>query len=211
MAGYRQCFAMCFCLFAFEAAKERKLIKYLLFMVIAASMHLSALIFLPVYWGLKIRSGLWGTIFAIIILIALFLLEPLIISIGAELSDKQGSYTDVIQFSLVGFSIQIIIMLSPFMLDLLNLSLWTSNEQQWHYSILFLLSLGLMFYISRFVSNSFERVSYYYSFFIVAALPNSIARISNKNNGKYLISTIVVLFFIGLIIWRMPMNLQFFF
>lgn len=49
MAGLRQALAMSFCLFAYEAARKRKLLPFLLIVGAACLLHKSALFFLPAY------------------------------------------------------------------------------------------------------------------------------------------------------------------
>lgn len=50
MTGVRQSMAMAVLMFAFEYVKERRIVRYLLFIGIAYLFHQSAIVFLPVYW-----------------------------------------------------------------------------------------------------------------------------------------------------------------
>ena len=48
--GLRQAIAMCICLLAIESCKKRKLIKFILLVLLASLFHASAIVFLPVYF-----------------------------------------------------------------------------------------------------------------------------------------------------------------
>lgn len=213
MAAYRQCFATCFCLFAFEYGKEKKFFRYAIMMAIACSMHLSAVIFIPVYWLLKIKNNNIGRFLWVVGLVVVWVAENAIMSFASDVAGRD--YTQAQEFSLVGFAIQIIIMLAPFILDLLGISYWHEGEKNKRLLGWILVSIGLLFYFSKLYNYSFERVSYYYSLFTIIALANTCAR-AVRNRGETLfinnsISVIITLLLIMLIIWRVPKDLSFFF
>ena len=59
----KQAMAMAFILLAFDGIVERKLWKFLLWVVIASVFHYPALIFLPAYWiaNMKLSRNAWKT------------------------------------------------------------------------------------------------------------------------------------------------------
>lgn len=54
MTGIRQSVAMGLCCIAFMFAKDRKLVKFLTFVILSFTIHKSALVFLPTYWLITI-------------------------------------------------------------------------------------------------------------------------------------------------------------
>lgn len=209
MAAYRQCFATCFCLLAFERAKEKKIIRYLILMVIAISMHASAIAFLPVYFLVKLKPNKLGVIIWVIGLVALWSVETILITYFGELFEND--YTEQMEFSLLGYFIQIIIMLIPFILDFFGISSYEEGEKDSRFIFWVLLSVGLIFFISKYIAFSFERVSYYYSLFAIIALPNSIKRVQSISSDDNALWLLVCAVAIALMLFRAPSSIDFFF
>lgn len=207
MAGYRQCFAMCFCLFAFEFAKKKKFLPYLIMWLIAISMHISAYIFLPVYWLMRIKlNRAWRYWF--IAVSAMMILSRFLMTYAAEIFNR-GGYTEKLEFSFVGFLIQIIIMSVPIILNIFGLCEKDCSND----SIIWLTVIGLIFYISKMVYYSYERLSYYYTFFTVAAFSQSISSLRKKNEYDKTAGNIKIISCMLLIVlafWRIPSGLDFF-
>ena len=66
MSGIRQGIAMGICFIAYDYAKQYKIVKFLICIIIAILFHQSAIVFLPVYWLVKIKPT--KTIFFIYII-----------------------------------------------------------------------------------------------------------------------------------------------
>ena len=210
MAGYRQCFAMCFCLFAFEYAKKRKFFPYLILWLLAFWFHASAIIFLPVYWLTKLKNDKNGKIWIFIITAILFATYSLLIDYAAEWFGNDN-YTQQKDFSLIGFLVQIVILVVPFILHGFGLCEKQNNSNQ--FVLLALTLVGLCFYTLKLAYFSFERISYYYSFFLVASFPNTMSILRKRNERDKTVAVIkfiVCALFIALCIWRMPTDLSFF-
>lgn len=213
MAAYRQCFATCFCLFAFEYAKRKKFVPYALLVAIACTMHISAVIFIPVYWLIRLKNNRTGIIVWLLTLIGTWFAENAMMIYASDVVGRD--YTQAQEFSLLGFGIQLIIMLAPFILDIFNISAWRDDEKDKRFRTWILLSFGILFYFSKLYNYSFERVSYYYSFFAIVALANSCARVARGTGDSLrlnrIVPAVVIILLILLIAWRSPKDLTFFF
>ncbi len=207
MAGYRQCFAMCFCLFAFEYAKKKKLFSFLILCFIAITMHVSSFFFLLLYPLINIKNDKSSMIKYTIMLVTIVVLMIFLVTYASELFDR--NYTEDKQFSLIGFLIQIVIMLVPIMFYLLGLTEKHENDE-----IFFrLIVLGLIIYFLKLRFFSFERLSYYYTFFTVAAFGNTLTALRKNNNAdetRGIIKIISCILLLALIVWRAPSGLEFF-
>lgn len=210
MAGYRQCFAMCFCLFGFEYAKRRKFIRYIILWLLAFWFHASAIIFLPVYWIVNLKNDKKGRIWTFILILLLFATYNILIEYASEWFAKE-SYEDKKEFSLIGFIIQLVIMAVPYVLYMLNVC--EKSEGNTQFVLLALTLIGMAFYVLKLEYYAFERISYYYSFFIVGSFPNTTALLRVKNNRdksviflRFMISFMLVC----LCLWRMTTDLTFF-
>ncbi len=200
MAAYRQTFAMCVTLFAFEKAKKRKLFGFAVLSAIAISMHISSMAFLPIYYIMGISRDKYSTWKRIGILAGIALLCGPVIQFFAGESGKD-SYTDRLDFSLVGFAIQIIIMLAPFVLNVFKKN---SNKDidQFVFATDTVLLSGLVMYVFKLMYYSFERISYYYTFSIVSVFPSSVERLDNNSQSKKLIKFVAIILLAGLYFWR---------
>lgn len=206
MAAYRQCFAMCFCLFAFEFAKKKKFFSYILLCLIAVSMHVSAYIFIPVYWLIKIKGNASWKIWAFVAIGMIFVAKALMEYV-AKFYERED-YVTTKEFSRLGFFIQILIMIVPIILNIFGLCKKEKNN-----ALIWFMVIGLILYGLKLVYFSFERLSYYYTFFTVAAFGQSMQSLRKKDIYDSTIDNIkivVCLFLIGLSFWRIPANLYFF-
>lgn len=213
MAAYRQCFAMCLCLFALEYAQKKKFWKYILLCLLAFFMHKSALVFLPVYFLMQLKPNMQGKLANVAIVMTVGIGGPTLLAFASQLFARDD-YLQVINSSMLGYSIQIIIMLIPFVMDLLRSCDWSDEERIQQFRNKVLLSLGLTFYILKKFYWPLERTSYFYSFAVISALSNCIYHFGFSMNDKKLRSVIralAIVIFIVLFLWRQsPRHLIFF-
>jgi hypothetical protein len=207
MAGYRQCFSMCFCLFAFEFAKKNKFVPFLLLWLIAISMHISAYIFFPVYWLIKIKGTASWKIW-ILVVVAMMFLSRLLMEYAAEIFERED-YIERKEFSLMGFLVQVMIMAVPLIFTIFGVC----EKKGKNDALLWLMIIGLIFYLSKFVYFSFERLSYYYTFFTIGAFSQSVSSLRQKDEydkTRSNIKGIICVTLIALAFLRMPIGLNFF-
>lgn len=200
MAAYRQSFAMSVMLFAFDKTVERKPIGFALLSAIAISMHISATVFLPVYYIMGISRDKNSTWKRIGVLTAVAVLCGPVLERFSDVSDSE-SYTKQLEFSLLGFAIQIIIIAAPFILNIFKKNTNKSIDQM-IFAIDTVLLSGLVLYLFKALYYSFERVSYYYTFSILAVFPSSVERLDDGSQSKKLIKFLVIILLIGLYVWR---------
>lgn len=214
MAAYRQCFAMCLCIIAFEFAKKRGLcglLPYAALMFIASTMHISSVVFIPIYFFIRIKKDAKGYIAWCASLIFVAVSAVAIMTYAAEVIEKDG-YLDSAEFSSLGLYIQIILISVPFIISLLSLVKYDriANVQ---YVMMILASIGAIILLYKFVYPAYERVSYYYTFFVIAAFSNSIVNIRQKKGEINLVQPaemIISVLLVVLLLWRMPDDLVFF-
>lgn len=207
MAGYRQCFSMCFCLFAFEFAKKNKFVPFLLLWLIAISMHISAYIFFPVYWLIKIKGTASWKIW-ILVVVAMMFLSRLLMEYAAEIFARED-YIERKEFSLMGFFVQVMIMAVPIIFTIFGVCEKNGKND----ALLWLMIIGLIFYLSKFVYFSFERLSYYYTFFTIGAFSQSVSSLRQKDEydkTRSNIKGIICVTLIVLAFLRIPIGLNFF-
>lgn len=213
MAGYRQTFAMAFCLFAFEFAKKRKPIRYLICCLLAFTIHASSIIFLPTYIFMNIKRTKAGVFLWIVILALLLIFEKPMLELASDTEYFDRDYRAGIDLSVAGFVIQIIIMLTPFVLDILRVNIWDKKSRTMQFNDKIMLSTGIALYASKVIYLAFERLSYYYTFTVIAAFSNSIAHFDLKDGNdkiKKVIYLLIILACLALYVVRRQGDLVFF-
>lgn len=215
MAAYRQCFAMCLCIFAFEFAKKkglRGLLPYAALMLLASTMHISSIIFIPVYFLVRIKNNGVGYAMWAGAIVTILLASTAIMTFASELLEDDD-LIDRLEFSSTGLLIQMIIMAVPFVVAFFRLSA-LGDRARLQYTLMVLVSAGMMFLGFKFVFYTYERISYYYSFFVIGAFSNAICNLNHKKGEKNFvmpIQIVVVLLLFALTIVRIPGDFTFFF
>lgn len=162
----RQAMAMSICLFAYEFAKERKAIPFVLTVLLAMLFHKTAMCFLPMYFLPWMKNNLGSWLFFVVGLILCLLFVDRIIAGYYELSGED--YSDN---SLATGGGLFVIMLY---LGTIVLTLYRPRvlQRQSARTAMLATLAGFTAYISRFVgSGILERVSYYYFYFPILLIP----------------------------------------
>ena len=177
MNGMRQAVCMAICLFAYEPAKKRKLIPYLIIVFIAMQFHKSAVFFAPVYLLpiLKNTKGNWIVFTMGMVLFLMFsnqLFPWFNEATGKEYTSGNaatGGGLFVILLYLMGIALTI---LCPHALEEKNNSV-----------ALFGTIVGLTSYVSRFIYHDMmERFSYYYFYFLILLIPAAIDSLDDEEH-----------------------------
>lgn len=168
MNAMRQAMAMSICLFAYDHAKNRKLIPFVLTVLLAMLFHKTALCFMPVYFlpALKNRLGSWAFYVAGLIICLLFvdrIIEGYYAISGEDYSDSSGATGGGLFVVLLYVGAIVLTLYRPTLLER------TSAR------IAFLATLaGFVAYLARYVgSDILERVSYYYFYFLMLLIPEA--------------------------------------
>ena len=88
----RQMLATVFFTFAFKAAADRKLVRFIVFILVGTSFHTTALVFLPMYWLVGISWSTFAAVFVVLSLLTvaarnlIALLEVIVATAGFEKS-----------------------------------------------------------------------------------------------------------------------------
>jgi hypothetical protein len=171
--------ALSLLLLAYCYLKEEKIVKYFIFVGIAASFHLSSIVFLLIYFVRNLNIN-WKQFIVIgsaffISLSSSNIIEKIIYLSGVE---RFSNYTSdsVMTLNLTSFYIHLVIFLITYILYYL----YVRNKTD--YIILFNLAmLGLCSYAFVNVIAEFYRMGMYFSIFNVILLPNIICEIKEMN------------------------------
>ncbi len=198
LTGLRQGLALSIVLLSYDYLKHRKLLPFIITVIIASAFHSSALIFLIAYPIVKLNVGLKYIVGAILAFaISLFwgnAIHNLVGVIGwtENLSAYSGGGYSL---SYTGFIIQLVIL--SFCL-IYKKDLTKNNDDN---KIIFnLMFIGLIFQAFSSVIAEFFRISIYFSIFSILLIPNAIFAEKDKKL-KIILYFAVLAALIGYIFW----------
>ena len=190
MNGMRQGLAMAVCLYAYEYVKKRKLIPFVLVVLLAMQFHKSAICFLPIYVLPAFKEGK-GNIFIYLCFVSVFLLN--MESFIGAFNDLTGKDYALQNESTGGGITVILIYAVALLLPLFTKSQLSDRKNRTAFCAVI---LGFVCYISRYFSNQIlERVSYYFFYFTVLLIPGLLNGLNPKERNliKYIFSGCAVL------------------
>lgn len=201
LTGFRQGIAISLCLFAAEFIERRKLIPFLLIVLLAASFHSTAIVFLPLYFISVFKPSFKMTALYTLFFVVFVQIMPRLLSFGSDLTGSD--YTEASSWgNFTGPAINIVLYIVAIVfLFMTNKSkdIQTENARnmKWNMCI-----FGLIIYVLRFISLPFERVSFYFSGGVIAALPDAVLD-SFDEYYRRIISVIMMALLICLFFVRM--------
>ncbi|MBQ3414405.1 MAG: EpsG family protein [Clostridia bacterium] len=194
----RQTLAIAITLVAFKYIYDRKALKYFLVIIVAGLVHTSAFIMIPIYFinRININKKNLRIIFLIMIL-GLIAYNPIFEFITLHI-DKYNSYSNIngYTFSKAGagtYVIMIFHIIIVFILIKYKNLIEQINEGNNYYIIL--ATFSLFFYLLSLSNTVAVRPGYYFSIYLVFALPNLFKNIFRNNYNKSMI--IVAILFMG--------------
>lgn len=184
-SGIRQSIALAIGLWTFHYSIEQDFKKFLITLLIATSIHLSAIILLPIYFLYKFRYTLYNAIFYILSVLILIVFRYRIGDYATKIyyKFKRGiDYTSSYGISegIGGLAIfMLLILIFIFIFDKSKI-----NKSSNNIPILFnILSIGFIVQIFSSFSYLFTRLNFYYMIFIIILIPNII--FNEKSKYRY--------------------------
>lgn len=176
MQGMRQAMAMSICLFAYEHAKNKKLIPFVLTVLLAMLFHKSAMCFFVVYIFPRVKNtGVNWLAYIVVLLVFLFSTDRLVAGYAASGKD----YTDSSSAEGGGLFV-VLLYLGAIVLTLYKHKVLEKPTAR----TAFIGSLaGFTAYVSRyFGSQVMERMSYYFYYFLLLLIPEVIQELEGEEH-----------------------------
>lgn len=194
MNGMRQALAMSICLLAYGFAVKKKLVPFVLIVLFAMTFHVSAFIFLIAY-PLSNFSKLH--------LVSLLISSLLFISLSTKLASvydnlvgKDYAFRDSVEGG--GFVTVAIYLLVLILALMFRNNFGSENRVQSLFALCF---VGLVIFSTRYFSTQiFERISYYFYYFVILLIPKLSHIFEEKDRPIY--SLIVYILAIALFAYR---------
>ncbi len=198
-SGLRQTLAMCICLFSFYFIKNRKIIPFLLFVLLAFFFHKSAVLFIAVYFVYPRKLSIFNTVlyvgigaFCVAYIEALQLWFNELLEYDYEI-ESTGNGGIFLAFLFV------LTALAAFLL----ISYKRVNKESVGYLNVAILSL--IMWVTRLVTRVAERPSYYFLFFSCAAIAYAVDSLG-KPKERYIVKLAVIGLCLVLYIYRFLTN-----
>lgn len=197
LTGFRQSIAICFGMLMFEAAKEKKILRYLLFWALAMMIHQTAIVLLPVYLLVNMKNTIGNNALVLVSSATLLFFSRELLELGMDAFDKTYglSYTGNVLGGLVPSLIYIII----FILCFVNKPPTEPNKQ--YIGMVRMLIVGAITYLLRYEATIMERISMYFTITSVPLLTENIERFK-PGFDRRLVKLICLVCCMGLYVWR---------
>lgn len=195
MNGMRQAMAMSVCVIGYELVKKRKLLPFLLTILLAMQFHKTAIAFIPVYFFplLKNTKGNW--FFYICGMGVFLLLLDQIIIFFNDATGKEYLLEDA--FDGGGITVVAIYVMAICLGVLIPQAL----EKRGIRCALFGTIAGISIYVARYFSNQIlERVSYYYFYFIPILISGVISEMEERE--QKVVKVLFIFAAVALLVYR---------
>lgn len=195
MQGMRQSIAISICFFAYEFAKKRKLIPFLLLVLLAMQFHQTAIVFAAVYFIFRMKYR-WNYLCAFVAAagIACYSADA-IIGLANNYFDR-NYYISVNSGGFIATAIYLLIIVFAFFF---NRKLRTDRIQT---ASLYLTMTGCICYLIRYIGTlAAERISFYFMFGQLILLPNTMACLTSQE--RQVVKFIVYILMFGLFAYRL--------
>lgn len=193
LTGFRQSFAIAICLIALELALKKKFIAYIIVLLVAVSMHQTAIVFLPVYWLAKIGLTKFYTLLDLLIILFLSQRVPYLILLGNEVFDREyqgtsgGNRLGGLINILVGVAIIAVMFYQSNRYKEPNAMIKSINNSNQHLKAFFhLTAIGTGIYTLRYQAMVLERISLYFTPSLFLLLPHVINETFTEDSKKML-------------------------
>lgn len=190
MSATRQTIAIALVMIAYEYMKKKKLLKFIICVFLASSFHISALIFLPVYWFNKFELNKKA-------IFILFLLGLLLLGFKDEFQTLLNSYARI-EYSAIetGGNGMYIFMLISVLLGIIYRKPFAARNENNKYLLYMMVSALLIMPITQF-HPAVMRLYFYFFIFLIIYIPNILSSI----NDRLIRNVGVGLYFITGVIW----------
>ncbi len=211
ITGIRQTIATGILFFAVPLALERKAMKFLLCVLLAATQHMTALLFLLLYPLVYVRNIKISFIIYFILFIPMFTIVPLITEYMVNGSVYLNKYSMFVEqsegagaYALTAYMILANVCVFSVIKRLMNFS----NS---YYLLINAFALGLLLTPLTMIDQSNVRVMQYFSVFGLIVFPTSLLLITNKQtNGRISDVSFVIYFIIAAYTLSKGMDYAFF-
>ena len=167
----KQAWAMAFLCFAFDAIFEKKPIRFIVFVGLAAIFHFPAIVFLPAYWIAKLKINRMFPIIMIAVFVFAFVFRTQILNwMDSTYRNGESNYSSEVQF--IGTKVVFMIILLAYGFYLyFKYNYDTKKDGQFFSTLIYFIGIATVIQTFCYYNNIFERLADYYFHFSVLFVP----------------------------------------
>ncbi len=214
--AFRQSFAISLCLYSLRFAEARKPIRFLLFVILATTMHKTAIVFVFAYFLLGLKPSKATAVLDAILIMVLVLSSKYLVGFGNEVLDMNygnSGYVGTPLGGLINLAVALgVVVMMYFDMPQNYHKLKGKRGQKYladldeganvTFEFYHLLIVGAGIYLMRFSALALERVSFYYfTPMLYILFPQVFNKHFKKENNQFL-RMVVMFILIFLIFWR---------
>lgn len=207
LTGFRQSFAIAICLIALELALKKKFIPFVITVFIASTVHQTAIIFIPIYWLVKLKLSKLYVFLDLAAIAVLYKFVPRLIAIGNEVFEREyqgkfgGNRLGGLINLLIGAAVLAVILYYSNAQGEKVLKAEDSKTGAYINAFFHMTLIGLGVYALRYQALVLERISLYFTSPLFILAPYAINTAFDKQSRRMLepVFCAILLF---LIWWR---------
>lgn len=184
-SGLRQAMAFGVVMFSYKYIQEKKLLKYLITMIVAISFHISSIVFLPAYFLKNMNLTKLKICLIVLIDIIIFIFKTQIFNLISLFIYDDYTIVETNSYTWMMMCLTIAVVCLIFYNATVR-----KNEKTRSLYIYVIIGASLMLFAP--IANNILRIANYYLMFMILLIPEVINTMKNNNN-KYLINFFVVL------------------
>ena len=192
-SGLRQAIAVSLCFLTYSFIIKRRLLPFLLFVILAFYFHKSALVFLPAYFLYGLKFDVKSFIIVAIALVIVFMYVDTIAEFFRDIIFGDTAYSGYMDDKVASFGLTIL-----YVLMAVFLFVFSDKKDVSHSFLCWMSVMVLVFQPLALISQVADRVGYYYLIFFSLSIPNVISQSPTLSKGtKSLISPIIIVLMIA--------------
>lgn len=210
LTGFRQAFAICICLFAFEYMKKKRFTMDLValgIILIATLFHSTAWIFLVAFIVRNLKLNKTTVFWAIVLTVLAFvIMNPFVDMIEKMMGTN---YRVGYEGNIFGGIVPVMVFFGALLLSYIAWKHDKEYTEKYGFQIMLLLT-GLCMYLFRYNTVVFERMSYYFTIVVCSVLPNSISAVKDRRM-QVVCKAVCIAFCVALFVYRQSDSGKFYF
>lgn len=206
--GLKQSIAMAFVLLSFDAIMDKRLIRFVLLVLLGAMFHFPAIVFLPAYFIAKMKLDKGYLIMLAGVLLATFIFKDKLLDLMVSVYDTDLTGEVTLRFLSNKAIIMIVIVVAAIILRP------PVSDDELYCKLLSFMGVAIVFQTFCRYNNTFERLADYYFQFAVVFIPLVFEKIELKKesfltpNMQNIVKTVAPIVFCAFGVWRFANYVQ---
>ncbi len=202
MSGIRQAIAMFICLIAYRYIEKRKLVPFIVCVLLAMQFHITAIVFFLAYPISFLKFNKFNClVLSALGIVVFFSFDAILTEVLGYVSDYYSHYTSTKRFSEGNIGNILVAVIQLLFLLLSLLSTYGSNEKNKYTKsfdepafMKYMMLVSILLSVVSIRATTLDRLYYYFWIFAIIYAPNVISNITTKDLQRLVIKSLVIVF-----------------